>query len=109
MNRKWGQAAFRSPDAGARAWRGLRKAACPHFLPFLLLVGCSGGMPMMDAGVDAGPMYTVVETCDVLAAAKCELNARCYAAFNRDAPSDCVSLNQARCLAEYDQLKESFE
>ncbi|MBL8954889.1 MAG: hypothetical protein JNK82_29195 [Myxococcaceae bacterium] len=78
----------------------------------LAVAGCSGTPQMMmpvDAGADAGQMLTVVETCDLLAAAKCELNARCYAAFNRDAPQDCVSLNQSRCLAEYDTLKESFE
>jgi hypothetical protein len=63
----------------------------------------------MDAGVDAGPMFTVVETCDLLAAARCDLYVRCYAAFNRDAPDDCRSAQQSRCLAEYDALKASLE
>ncbi len=73
--------------------------------------GCSGPQPMMtmDSGVDAGPMVTVVGTCDAIAAAKCELYARCYVAFNRDATQDCVTLQQSRCLAEYETLKASFE
>lgn len=74
----------------------------------LLLAACPGPQ-VMDAGVDAGPMFTVVETCDTLAAAKCELYARCYAAFNRDAAESCRTLQQSRCLAEYESLKESFE
>lgn len=74
----------------------------------LLLAACPGPQ-VIDAGVDAGPMYTVVETCDVLAQAQCDLYARCYAAFNRDAPDDCRSLQQSRCLAEYEALKGSFE
>lgn len=72
------------------------------------LLGCSGPSSM-DAGVDAGPTVTVVETCDRLAAARCELVTRCYPAFNRDAPDECRSLEQSRCLAEYDGLKASFD
>jgi len=78
----------------------------------LCLAACSGPPQMMmpvDAGADAGLMYTVVEACDTIAAAKCDLYARCYAAFNRDATQDCVTAQQSRCLAEYDTLKASFE
>src|SRR5207253_3024887 len=73
----------------------------------LVFAGCPEPQ-VMDAGVDAGPMFTVVETCDVLAAAKCELYGRCYAAFNHDAPDDCRTAQQSRCLAEYETLKGSF-
>jgi hypothetical protein len=74
----------------------------------VLLTACPGPS-VMDAGVDAGPMFSVVETCDALAVAKCQLYARCYAAFNRDAPEDCRTLQQSRCLADYELIKESFE
>jgi hypothetical protein len=65
----------------------------------------------MDGGVDAGPTETItpVETCDRLSAARCAVMSRCYAAFNRDAPDDCTALEQARCLAEYETLKPSFD
>jgi hypothetical protein len=74
----------------------------------LLLAACPG-QEVVDAGVDAGQMLTVVETCDLLAAAKCDLYARCYAAFNRDAPEDCRTAQQSRCLAEYELVKSAFE
>ena len=77
----------------------------------LLLLGCSGGsMPMPDAGVDAGPpMVTPIELCDRLSQARCALLARCYTAFAREDLALCLPLEQARCLAEYETLRPSFE
>jgi hypothetical protein len=82
----------------------------PLFLPALaLLCACPHGPAPIDAGVDAGPSITPIETCNRLSTARCTLLSRCYAAFNRDAPEDCDSLEQARCLAEYETLKPSFD
>ncbi|MBK7858802.1 MAG: hypothetical protein IPJ65_09310 [Archangiaceae bacterium] len=83
--------------------------AAAGLLGLVSLAACSSGPSAIDAGTDAGTGLTPVETCDLLAAAKCGLDARCYAAFDRDATEDCRTLQQSRCLAEYQALKPSFD
>jgi hypothetical protein len=63
----------------------------------------------MDAGVDSGVTISPVETCNRLSAARCALLSRCYTAFNRDNPTDCATLEQSRCLADYQTLQQSFD
>lgn len=79
----------------------------------LWLTACSATMPMPvnDAGPeDAGlPGVSPVELCDRLTAARCGLKKRCYTAFARETDATCTQFEQARCLAEYDALKESFD
>jgi hypothetical protein len=70
-------------------------------------------MPMMmmpDAGpVDAGASVSPTEACERLATATCTLKSRCYLAYQRDEASSCVQNEQARCLAGYTVLQQSFE
>ena len=73
-----------------------------------LLCACPPA-PIADAGVDAGSGLSIIDTCDLLSAAKCDLISRCYAAFSRNGADDCRALQQASCLAEYDTLRASFE
>lgn len=75
----------------------------------LLLFGCpTPAPPQEDAGVDAGAELTVVELCTRLSAARCELFSRCYPAFQREADGSCRAALEARCLAEYDNLRPYF-
>ncbi|MFZ5469960.1 MAG: Dickkopf N-terminal cysteine-rich domain-containing protein [Myxococcota bacterium] len=74
-----------------------------------LLAACPAPTPTEDAGVDAGLTLSPVELCDRLAAARCDLTARCYAAFHRETAASCRSLEQARCLAEYETLRPYFD
>lgn len=63
-----------------------------------------------DAGaMDAGATISPTESCDRLAAARCALKKRCYVAFHKEADAACVQNEQARCLAEYGALQQSFE
>lgn len=64
-----------------------------------------------DAGlaIDAGATMSPTEACERLAAATCALTQRCYVAFRREQDSSCVVNEQARCLAEYEGLRQSFE
>ncbi len=71
---------------------------------------CSPPKPSpTDAGVDAGLSLSPVEVCDRISAARCELLARCYPAFLREAPESCRGLEQARCLDDYEALRPSFD
>jgi hypothetical protein len=67
--------------------------------------------PVVDAGpVDAGaPVISPVELCERVAAARCGLFSRCYTAFARFEQTQCAAAENARCLAEYETLRPSFE
>lgn len=75
------------------------------------LLGCPQPLMMsMDAGVvDAGAQLSPTEACEQLAVARCALKKRCYVAFLRDDDTACAQNEQARCLAEYGLLQQSFE
>ena len=75
------------------------------------LLGCPPPMMMTpDAGaMDAGATISPTESCDRLAAAKCALKKRCYVAFQRENDTACRQNEQARCLAEYGALQQSFD
>ncbi|MCA3013595.1 MAG: hypothetical protein INH41_14525 [Myxococcaceae bacterium] len=78
----------------------------------LALLACPAPMMMTtpDAGpVDAGVVVAPTEACERLATATCALKTRCYAAFQREPASSCVQNEQARCLAGYTALQQSFE
>lgn len=85
--------------------------ARPALIFALVLLGCPGTpVPTPDGGSDAGiPPVTVIELCDRLAQAQCDLLVRCYTAFARNDLAQCLPLEQARCLAEYETLRPSFE
>jgi hypothetical protein len=74
-----------------------------------LLTACSGAPSGNDGGDEGLAPLSPVELCDRLASARCELMARCYPAFSRQEPSQCRSLELARCLGETDRLRPSFE
>ncbi|MBL9037544.1 MAG: hypothetical protein JNG84_03410 [Archangium sp.] len=73
------------------------------------LVACSTPPVIVDAGVDAGHALTPVDVCERLAAARCALKNRCSAAFARASVETCPSVEQSRCLAEYETLRSSFD
>ncbi len=83
----------------------IRTAAC---CALFTLLACQPSGSSADGGADAGAP-SAVEVCDRLAAARCELTARCYPAFDRETPPTCRLAEQARCLAEYDRLKRTLE
>jgi hypothetical protein len=72
-------------------------------------LACSPPTPGADAGTDAAVEISPVELCDRLAAARCGLTARCFAAFAGDPDAECRAAEQTQCLAEYESLKPSFE
>ncbi len=74
-----------------------------------VLLACPAPAPTPDGGEDAGVTVSPVELCERLAAARCELKNRCYAAFARLSGDACVSFEQSGCLAEYETLKGSFD
>lgn len=73
-----------------------------------LTAGCSSATGA-DAGVDAGQSFSIIETCEAMTKAKCELLSRCYAAFSRNGPDDCRTVQQGECLAQYERLRPAFE
>lgn len=74
------------------------------------LIGCPDGAPdPTPDGEDAGLTLSPVELCDRMAAARCTLLSRCFAAFSREPAAQCETLEQARCLDRYTQLRPSFE
>ncbi len=75
------------------------------------LTGCPDKEPdpAADGGEDAGLQLSPVELCDRMAAARCQLLSRCFAAFAREPESQCVTLEQAQCLDRYTQLRPAFE
>ncbi len=73
------------------------------------LAACSGGSGAADAGTDAGVSISAVEACERLSTARCELSARCYAAFDRDTQPLCKQTQQASCLATYERLRFAFQ
>lgn len=76
----------------------------------VLLAACPAPVtPAADAGVDAGLQISPVELCERISAARCDSVARCYRAFARTTTASCRSLEQARCLADYDALRPSFD
>lgn len=78
-------------------------------LAALFFAACPAPQPTDDAGVDAGITVTPVELCERLAAARCELELRCYPAFTRPDRTACVTQENSACLAEYETLRPSFE
>ena len=76
----------------------------------LLLSGCPPPQVVPDAGMDAGVVgVTPVELCERLATARCGLVLRCYTAFAQEDLAACLPLEQQRCIAEYETMRESFE
>ncbi|MCU0699579.1 MAG: hypothetical protein MUC96_23980 [Myxococcaceae bacterium] len=77
----------------------------------LALSACPAPMMMTpDAGPgDAGLAVSPTEACERLANATCTLKTRCYAAFQRETAQSCLQNEQARCLAGYTKLQQSFE
>jgi hypothetical protein len=68
-------------------------------------------MTTPDAGatVDAGAVMSPTEACERLVTAKCALKKRCYVAYQREDDAACTQNEQARCLAEYGLLQQSFD
>jgi hypothetical protein len=91
------RAAFTQALFGAAL--GVALAGCPDAPPD----------PQPDAGDDAGVTLSPVEMCDRMAAARCALLSRCFAAFAREPQDACLTLEQARCLDRYAALKPAFE
>lgn len=82
-------------------------------LPFVLLaalqLACTSSVQTPDAGIDAGLTLTSVEVCDRIAAARCALLDRCFPAFQREPAADCRSLEQSRCLLEFESVRDYLE
>lgn len=89
------------------------KVAVTSLIAAFALAGAFTGCPpstSRDGGTeDGGALLSPVELCGRLAAARCELIRRCYAAFERLTPEDCQSIQSSRCLAQYEAHRGAID